>query len=315
MIKLLLHIAAKMIAYSDCVPPTLIATPNVQHADLKDSDARLAAAKIAGQIKDIYNFSISIGAAEAADFSFITEDLPTLEALGYGSGVSYFFKQLPVPTRPFYLHPKAQAISQYNEFEFTGVDGSRQIPLTRYRPSESGWRIIFDANRGKVDLEMPVGMITRDASMFFRHIQTALNDLTYIPIKHWVDVDNVAFVTEANRIYSDVKEALTEVYGWPEAFRREDWIRDLPGLVEVWREKDASLEKADKDAEVDIEPEDLTMDDQQQDLQALVSVLGFPQNDEKHNRVADWVDDVNNAESQQRMADVEAWLGNVQLNE
>ena len=51
-------------------------------------------------------------------------------------------------------------------------------------------------------------------------------------------------------MYEDVKIKLSD-YGWPDTFKREEWVRDLPDMVARWKtEKVRRLEEADANTQV-----------------------------------------------------------------
>lgn len=156
-----------------------------------------------------------------------------------------------------------------------------EIPLTEWHPDSLGFHWVVDVEEGTLSRRylrsstkneegaLPnehtdAGQISADeqpqqsasvdgldwhgdAIHLLGEYLTDLENLEMIPIKLWTEHDiKPGFVTQSESVYEDVKAKLLE-YGWLDKFKREQWIRDLPGLVEVWKgEKVTRLEQADE---------------------------------------------------------------------
>jgi hypothetical protein len=152
-----------------------------------------------------------------------------------------------------------------------------ELPLTVWRPGSLGFHWVVDVEEGTLSRrylgglraeeggeageQMSEGREDRkgagvegidwhgDATHLLSEYLKDLENLEMIPIKLWrEDMISPGFVTRSESVYEDVKEKLYE-YGWPDEFKRDEWVRDLPGLVAGWKaEKIRRLEVAQQKA-------------------------------------------------------------------
>lgn len=177
----------------------------------------------------------------------------------YATGQLYIGQLKRRKHLPFYLSPDLKP---------------SEIPLTEFKPGSLGFYWVINARTGimrRIYLTDPIEEEDRwvdededDASTYEKQSSeemdmegpavellseylTRLESLETIPIRLWVESKiKPGFVDKTESVYEDVKAKLY-AYGWPYAFRREEWVRNLPGLVARWKtQKVAHLESMEE---------------------------------------------------------------------